>query len=107
MGDLGGLVESMKEMKLDGKSEMIARIQEGESSRRPLPTPNTGQFTLRDMYEQYQTIMQMGPVSKIMSMLPGMSADMFSGGSEEDVQKSFKTMLCIMDSMNAKGCFCF
>jgi signal recognition particle subunit SRP54 len=47
--------------------------------------------------------MQLGPLSKVMSMIPGMSADMFPQGSEEDTQKHFRKMLCIMDSMTAEG----
>ena len=30
-----------------------------------------GVFTLRDMYEQFQNVMKMGPLGKVMSMIPG------------------------------------
>ena len=32
-----------------------------------------GQFTLRDMYKQLSSSLKMGPMSKVMSMIPGMS----------------------------------
>ena len=47
-------------------------------------------------------IMQLGPLTKIMGMFPGMSADMFPQGAEEDSQKTFKRMMRIMDSMTRK-----
>ncbi|KNC85912.1 signal peptide binding domain-containing protein [Sphaeroforma arctica JP610] len=58
-----------------------------------------GQFTLRDMYEQYQNIMKMGPMSKIMGMIPGM-ADIMPDGGEEMSQKRLRRQMTIMDSMN-------
>ena len=30
-----------------------------------------GVFTLRDLYEQFQNVMKMGPLGKVMSMIPG------------------------------------
>lgn len=62
----------------------------------------TGQYSLRDMYEQFQQISKMGPLSKIMGSIPGMPADMLAG-SEEESSKRFKRMMCIMDSMNDYG----
>lgn len=31
-----------------------------------------GQFTLRDLYKQLNSAMKMGPMSKMMGMIPGM-----------------------------------
>ncbi len=63
----------------------------------------TGQFTLRDLYERFQQIMQLGPLTKVMGMLPGMTEDMFPKEAEADTQTWFKKMLCAMDSMTAQG----
>ena len=30
-----------------------------------------GEFTLRDMYEQFENVMKLGPLSKVMAMIPG------------------------------------
>lgn len=62
-----------------------------------------GQFTLRDFYEQFQKIMQLGPLTKVMGMIPGMSEEMFPKGTEENTQQWFRKMLCIMDSMTDQG----
>lgn len=53
MGDIEGLVEKVEELKLEDNQELIKKIQHGH-------------FTLRDMYEQFQNIMKMGPFSQIM-----------------------------------------
>ena len=53
MGDIEGLIDKVNELKLDDNEELIEKIKHG-------------QFTLRDMYEQFQNIMKMGPFSQIM-----------------------------------------
>lgn len=78
-------MEKVSELKIDEK-EMLKRIQQG-------------QFSLRDFQEQFQNIMKLGPINKIMGMIPGMSEDMFPQGGEQDTQRSFKRMLAMMDSM--------
>ena len=37
-----------------------------------------GEFTIRDMYEQFQNIMKMGPFGQIMGMIPGFSQVIFT-----------------------------
>ena len=53
MGDIEGLVEKVEQLKLDNNEELIEKLKHG-------------QFTLRDMYEQFQNIMKMGPINQIM-----------------------------------------
>jgi signal recognition particle GTPase len=36
-------------------------------------TEGTGDFTFRDMYEQFQNLLKLGPLGKVMSMIPGLS----------------------------------
>ena len=52
-------MEKVTELKLDDNEELVKKLKQG-------------QFTLRDMYEQFQNIMKMGPFSQIMvrNMLP-------------------------------------
>lgn len=89
MGDIGGLIETVKDMKLDENKEMQKRLEQG-------------QFSLRDMYDQFQMILNMGPISKVMGMLPGFTADMFQG-SEKDASAKIKSYMTIMDSMTHQG----
>jgi signal recognition particle subunit SRP54 len=83
MGDISGLMEKLKEVP-----------QSEESQRRVL----SGEMSLRDLYENLQSIMKMGPLSKVMEMVPGMS-NLQLPGSSEDKEKGLRKMLCILDSM--------
>lgn len=56
MGDIEGLIDKVNELKLEDNEELLEKIKHG-------------QFTLRDMYEQFQNIMKMGPFSQIMVCL--------------------------------------
>lgn len=53
MGDIEGLVEKVEQLKLENNEELLKKLKDG-------------QFTLRDMYEQFQNIMKMGPINQIM-----------------------------------------
>lgn len=53
MGDIEGLIDKVNELNLDDNEELLEKIKHG-------------QFTMRDMYEQFQNIMKMGPFSQIM-----------------------------------------
>ncbi|KAF0755296.1 signal recognition particle 54 kDa protein [Aphis craccivora] len=87
MGDIEGLIDKVNELKLEDNEELIEKIKHG-------------QFTIRDMYEQFQNIMKMGPFSQIMGMIPGFSQDFLSKGSEIESMARLKKLMTIMDSMN-------
>ena len=53
MGDIEGLIDKVSELKLDDNVDLIEKIKHG-------------QFTLRDMYEQFQNITKLGPFSQIL-----------------------------------------
>ena len=86
MGDIKGLVEKM--------SEVVPE----ESAEKLLEALGTGTFTMRLLYEQFQNLQNMGPISSLMSMVPGMS-DMLPKGSEAEGTKRMKVMMTLMDSM--------
>ncbi|KRX14256.1 Signal recognition particle 54 kDa protein [Trichinella nelsoni] len=90
MGDLEGLIDKVNELKLDENDQLLEKLKHG-------------QFTLRDMYEQFQNIMKMGPFSQIMSMIPGFGQDFMSKGNEQESAKRLKRLMTIMDSMNDNG----
>lgn len=87
MGDIEGLIDKVNELNLDDNEELLEKIKHG-------------QFTLRDMYEQFQNIMKMGPFSQILQMIPGFSQDFMSKGTEQDSMARLKRLMTIMDSMN-------
>ena len=55
-------MEKVTELKLDDNEELVKKLKQG-------------QFTLRDMYEQFQNIMKMGPFSQIMVCVLGWDQD--------------------------------
>lgn len=87
MGDMAGLVEHVQSLKLDQK-DTIKHITEGI-------------FTIRDLRDQLQNIMKMGPLSKMAGMIPGMS-QMMQGMDDEDGTQKLKRMIYICDSMTDK-----
>ncbi|CAH1262619.1 signal recognition particle 54 kDa protein [Branchiostoma floridae] len=87
MGDIEGLIDRVNELKLDDNEELIGKLKQGK-------------FTLRDMYEQFQNIMKMGPFSQIMGMIPGFSSDFMTKGNEQESIARLKKLMTIMDSMN-------
>jgi signal recognition particle subunit SRP54 len=68
MGDIQGLVEKVNDLKLEDNEELIAKLKQGKYKLKKMINYefNLGQFTLRDMYEQFQNIMKMGPFGQIM-----------------------------------------
>lgn len=87
MGDLEGLIDKVNELKLDENEDLMEKLKHGE-------------FTLRDMYEQFTNIMKMGPFNQILSMIPGFGADLLKGASEAESMSRLKRLMTIMDSMS-------
>ena len=88
MGDVGALMDSMRDANIDPNSALYKRLQDG-------------QFTLRDMYEHLQNVMKMGSVGKVMEMIPGM-AQLASAGAGEQGTIVLKGFIQMMDSMTPK-----
>lgn len=86
MGDIEGLIEKVNDLKLDDNEELVKNLK-------------AGQFTLRDMYEQFQNILKMGPFNQIMSMIPGFN-DFMTKGHEQESTKRLRKLMTIMDSMS-------
>ncbi|KAJ3046706.1 Signal recognition particle, partial [Rhizophlyctis rosea] len=88
MGDLEGLMETVQDLKLDENKNLMKNLE-------------AGVFTLRDMHDQFSTLMSMGPLSSLLSMMPGIPPEM-AKMSDGEATNRFKKYMCIMDSMNAK-----
>lgn len=89
MGDIEGLIEKVNDLKLEDNEQLIRKLQHGH-------------FTLRDMYEQFQNVRKMGPMSQIMGMLPGFSTEFLTKGGEQESMARLKRLMTIMDSMTDK-----
>ncbi|MCL2142640.1 MAG: signal recognition particle protein Srp54 [Methanomassiliicoccaceae archaeon] len=87
MGDLSALVDMAKD-EFEGDEEV-----EGASKH-----IMSGRFTLKDMYTQMEAVNKMGPLKKVMSMIPGMSK-MEDKINYEESQARLRKYRVIMDSM--------
>jgi signal recognition particle subunit SRP54 len=86
MGDVSGLVNSIKSAGLHDNPEMYKRLTEGV-------------FTLRDMRDQFDNIAKLGPINKVMGMIPGMSEMAGAGGAGAEGAIRIKRFGYMMDSM--------
>ena len=90
LGDMRGLIAQIKDTVGDDKNpELMDRFAKGT-------------FTLRDMYEQFENVMKLGPLNKVMAMIPGMSQVLGGdglGGDDGQGSNRLKRFMCIMDSM--------
>ena len=92
MGDMKELISRVQAVMPDKKaqSEFQVRLKQGI-------------FTLRDMHEQFENMLKMGPVGKIMELMPGMNN--LAAQAEKsgiDPTQKLKNYMSIMDSMTAQ-----
>lgn len=91
LGDMQGLMEHMQDLAKqnpDKQKEMAKKLEEGKLS-------------IRDWREQIQNVMNMGPISKIASMIPGLPQELLAGSDEEGSLR-MRRMIYITDSMSSK-----
>ncbi|GAB0490578.1 hypothetical protein MMPV_001815 [Pyropia vietnamensis] len=88
MGDVSGLMTTMKDAGLANNADMVKRL-------------TGGVFTLRDMSEQFEGIARMGPLDKVMGMIPGLSSMLPDGavGNGSEGAKRIQAFGYIMDAM--------
>ena len=89
-GDMSGLIEHVQ-----------AVTRDSEGAKKTYQHIAEGIFTIRDLKENIQNIMKMGPLSKVAGMIPGLG-NMMQGMDDEDGTLKLKRMIYIFDSMTAK-----
>jgi signal recognition particle subunit SRP54 len=85
MGDAGSLARKIEEIDLDKQKEVAESIM-------------AGHFAFRQMYDQYQTLLNMGDLSSLVDAM-GMNKFMPKGGAPISMEDNVKRMLRVMDSM--------
>ena len=90
MGDMATLMDQVKTMNLNKNKDMVKHLEQGI-------------FTIRDMRDQLNNIMKMGPLSKLAGNIPGMGAMFQNAGSDEEGSRRMRRMMYMMDSMTEKG----
>jgi signal recognition particle subunit SRP54 len=88
MGDIQSLLEKAK--------ESISEEEAMETTKKIM----SGRFTLKEMYKQMEMLTNMGPLKKLMSMLPGFGMPGLQDKiNVEESQKRLASYRIIMDSM--------
>ena len=90
MGDIQTLLERFEELSNKEEAEKVAESM------------MTGRFSLRDMRVQLDSLGQMGPFSKIVSMFPGFSGGKVDDKQVEDSQARLRRFRSMLDSMTAE-----
>lgn len=93
-GDMRGLMKELREKDVfDDSDKMIADIQKQG-------------FTFRTLNTQFESLLKLGPISKVLEMMPGMSQLVAAGGGGANATAKFKKMMVIMKSMTPKELDC-
>jgi signal recognition particle subunit SRP54 len=90
MGDIQTLLERFEELSNKAEAEKVAESM------------MTGRFSLRDMRVQLDSLGQMGPFSKIVSMFPGFGGAKVDDKQVEDSQARLRRFRSMLDSMTAE-----
>ncbi len=90
MGDIQSLLERFEQLSNKAAAEEAAKHL------------MSGRFTLRDMRTQLDSLGQMGPVSKLISMLPGAGMAKVDESQLDATQVRLKRFRTILDSMTAE-----
>jgi signal recognition particle subunit SRP54 len=88
MGDIMTFIE---------KTEMLYEEEEAERLQKKIMK---NEFTLQDFLDQLQKIKKMGPLGKVMGMIPGMSKLQLQADiDDEDIEKRIRKVEAIINSM--------
>ncbi|OYT62441.1 signal recognition particle protein [Thermoplasmatales archaeon ex4484_30] len=93
MGDIQSLLE---------KAEEAAKMKDKKKMEKAARNIMSGRFTLKDMYEQMEMVANMGPLQKIVEMLPGGFGEKLKKEDMHQTQERLKKFRVIMDSMTEK-----
>jgi signal recognition particle subunit SRP54 len=88
MGDIQTLLERFEELADKAGAEKAAEHL------------MSGKFTLKDMRAQLESLGQMGPFSKLMSLFPAMGGAKINDEQMKDTQSRLRRFRAILDSMN-------
>ena len=88
MGDIEGLVAKVKESETPVSEKDVAAML-------------SGKFSLQDMYNQFEAMQNMGPLQKVLGMIPGFSYQMPTD-EVENAQERLENWKVIIQSMTQK-----
>lgn len=86
MGDIEGLVESVKRMQSEFTEEDAKRLLEGE-------------INMRIIYKQLLSVRKLGPLRKILQMIPGLEYKLPMEIDSKELEKKMEKWIAIINSM--------
>ncbi|MGI0128663.1 MAG: signal recognition particle receptor subunit alpha, partial [Thermoplasmata archaeon] len=89
MGDIRTLLERFEELENKEEAQKVAE------------NLMAGRFTLRDMRSQLDSLGQMGPFSKLLSLLPSLGGGKVDDAKMEETQLRLRRFRAILDSVNS------
>lgn len=88
IGDIEGILEKFRALE-----------ESREVERRMSRAMSTGRLSLADVYVQLKSILKMGPLAKILQMIPGLSGIVIGDEEARIGEKKMRKWITIMDSM--------
>lgn len=89
-GDVPGIVDKIQEVIPDDKQPQL------------LDTISKGNVTMRVLKDMFDSVLQLGPMSQMMSMLPGFNSELLPKGNDKASQVMIKRYITIIESMTEK-----
>jgi signal recognition particle subunit SRP54 len=77
-----------------------------ETQAKLLEKVKKGEFNIRDLKGQFESILKLGSLSSFMSLLPGVGTNLINKDNEKESILKIKKFLYVMDSMTAKELDC-
>lgn len=90
LGDMAGLIRTVNDAMSSGQQKHI------------IDQIKSGKFTLRDMRDQFGSVLNMGSLSNVVGMIPGFNANMIPKGQEKESTDRIRKFIYMMDSMTDK-----
>lgn len=91
-----------------GMGDVLSLIEQAESAMDEKEARELGQkmftkeFNFEDYLKAFEQMQKLGPLNKIMEMIPGMNAKQMQGINLDDSEKEMKRTQCIIESMTRK-----
>lgn len=77
-----------------------------ETQAQLLEKVKKGEFNIRDLKSQFESILKLGSLNSFMSLLPGAGTNLINKDNEKESITRIKKFIYIMDSMTAEELDC-
>jgi signal recognition particle subunit SRP54 len=86
--------------------EKVTDVVSPETQAKLLEKVKKGEFNIRDLKGQFESILKLGSLNSFMSLLPGMGTNLINKDNEKESIERIRRFIFIMDSMTAQELDC-